>query len=61
MARLWPFSRLCCTNRVLKDSVPETSVLSDCYEQLKTDDVQDPELGEVQPLAEEMEIAFDLV
>jgi len=52
---------LCCTNRVLKDSLPESSVLSDCYEQLDTDDVQDPELGGVQPFAEEQGIAFDLV
>jgi len=53
--------RLCCTNRVLKDSLPESSMLSDCYEQLDTDDVQDPELGGVQPFAKEQGIAFDLV
>jgi hypothetical protein len=52
---------LCFTNRVLKDSLSESSVLSDCDEQLDTDDVQDPELGGVQPFAEEQGIAFDLV
>jgi hypothetical protein len=36
-------------------------MLSDRYEQLDTDDVLAPELGGVQPFAEEQGIAFDLV
>jgi hypothetical protein len=37
------------------------SVISDCYEQLDTDDVQDPELGRVQSFTEAARIAIDLV
>jgi len=39
----------------------ESSLISGCYEQLDTDDVQDPELGKVQSFTEAAGIAVDLV
>lgn len=41
--------------------LPESRVLSDCYEQLDIDDVQDPELGGVHFCAEKQGIASDRV
>lgn len=46
---------------ICKDSLCESSAITDCHEQLDTDDVQDPEPGGVQSILEATRISFDLV